>query len=270
MLPGLKPENLPRATPEEIPVLKHSFPMPVTSLHQIELTSNCDLRCGYCPNKRMGRDEGFRGKQHIGVAHFARALEHVRYYVERGTQHELNLAGIGESTIHPTFPELVLYARTVVGPRVELTLATNGVALSLEDERAKSVAAALRDANVSTYVSQHKPECAGPAARFLLEQGVRVCGFSTDPALHGMDWAGQVEHRGLKQAEASPCMWLREGRAFCLSDGRVSTCCFDAQGKEPIGHVDDPVGSLKTRPYDLCRTCHQHVRVEGYEQRSGS
>ena len=269
MLPGLKPENLPRATPEEIPVLRHSFPMPVTSLHQVEITSRCDLRCVYCCNPRMGRDPGFRGQQDMRPSHFALALEHVAHYVRQGTQRELNLAGIGESTLHPGFPLFVDAARLAVGPDVELTLATNGVSLSKEDAWAESVAAALREFNVSTYVSQHRPERAGLAVRFLVERGVRVCGASTDPALNAMDWAGQVEWRGLKQKAATPCQWLRQGWAFALADGRVSPCCYDAQGKEPIGHVDDPVGSLKTRPYGLCRSCHQHIRVEEYEQRKG-
>jgi hypothetical protein len=264
VLPGLREENLPRATPEEIPALKRSFPAPVTSLHQIEIASYCNLACPYCPNHRMERgDEGFRPTLFMTELNFARALAHAEYFVDAGTQVELNLAGIGESTMHPCFEAFVDMARELLGPKITLTLATNGLIAN------ETLAECFKRNRVDVYVSLHQMVAAGKASALYAEYGV-LKGNSTDPALNAMDWGGQVTVKTKKQWYAAPCQWLRQGFVMAMADGRLTACCLDAKADGVVGHVDDPLGSLTTRPYKLCATCHQHVKCEGYEQRSAA
>jgi len=71
----------------EIPVLDIPMPRKIESLHQIELSSRCNLRCVYCPSPKLQRP-----KVDMSEEHFLRALEWVDYLVKRGTQIEINMA----------------------------------------------------------------------------------------------------------------------------------------------------------------------------------
>lgn len=201
-----------------------------------------------------------RTAQDMSAATFARALEWVRYYVRAGTQSDLNLAGIGESTLHPMLVPMLRRVREVVGPKVKLTLATNGIVV--EDE----ITAAFKEHQVAVWVSLHRPERASKAVHAYREAGV-LEGVSYDPSTNANDWAGQVEWHN-SPGNDIPCQWLRQGKVFVMSDGRISTCCLDASGKGVVGHVDQEVGSVRSRPWEACMTCYQVIAVEGYDQRS--
>ena len=222
------------------------YPRVVTSLHQIEITSRCNLTCKYCPSPKLQRP-----KVDMDMATYKRALEWVNYYVLRGTQGELNLAGIGESTMHPDFVEYVRLARGAVGPGGRLVLATNG--LLITDE----MVAALKPFNPLIWVSLHRPEKAGPAIEVLKKYGL-LSGVSGDPSYAAIDWAGQVEG-WFVSAQKGVCDWLKSGWTMVMADGRLSTCCLDASGAGVIGHVNNQVGDAGVSPYGLCSGCHLSV-----------
>jgi len=216
----------------------------VRAIHQIEITSRCNLRCRYCAHPKMPR-----AKQDMDRATFWAAVNHASDLNRRFGTRELNLAGIGESTMHPEFIEYVHLARSVMGWDVRLVLATNGV--SLTEEQAKE----LKRSRVDVWVSLHRPEKAGPAIELLKKYGV-LNGVSADPSISAVDWAGQVQWH--VSAQRSPCPWIPQQWAFVMSDGRVGTCCFDAQGEDGvIGHVSDPIEKWNdVKPYSLCEACH--------------
>jgi len=212
--------------------------MQITQLHQVEITSNCNLRCKYCVHGKMPR-----AKMDMTFDTFARVIELVKGYA----QEELNLCGIGESTMHPQFIEFVQYAREQL-PHIDLTMATNGVGLT------EVMARALADNRVRVWVSLHRPEKAGPAVELLKKYGV-LAGVSADPSLSAVDWAGQVDWH--VSAQPTRCMWLALGYGIAWSDGRVGTCSFDGQGTDgAIGTVWDEPNMLHSKPYSLCETCH--------------
>ena len=228
---------------------------PILDLHQIEITSRCNLRCVYCVHPKMSR-----AKEDMPETTFVQALGWARRFVERGSQHELNLAGIGESTLHPEFVRYVHLAREAVGPACTLVLATNG--LLVTDDLAEAIA----PTGIHVYVSLHRPEKAGPAVECLKRAGI-LAGVSTDPATAATDWAGQVKwHRS---AEARPCMWVRGGKVFVMSDGRVAQCSFDGTGEAPIGSVFDDLHKLRCRPYRLCAGCDMQLGIPGWDQAAG-
>lgn len=224
------------------------------NIHQIEITSNCNLRCVYCVSPKLQRPKVDMSRQT-----FERALAMAKHLQDRFGVSELNLAGIGESTIHPDFVEYVHRARAVMGPQTPLLLATNGVRLA-EDDGAEIVKQ-LAAAGVIVYVSLHRPEKAKIACDLIAEANI-LGGISIDPTVAATDWAGQVKGWRVT-ADEMECPWVSRGWGFVLADGRISACCFDGSGVGVFGSVDDKPETLFTKPYSLCETCNQtHVLPE--------
>lgn len=257
---------------EDVPQLKLAvqgadpFPRPITKLHQIELTSRCSLACVYCPNPAMKRSlplaDGNIARPAVDMSaeHYALALDWVRFFhMKRETQTELNLAGIGESMMREDFVERVEQARRVLGEKIILLMATNGLHLT------EGIAQDLARLKFQLWISLHRPEKARVAMEIAARHGILV-GVSNDPAMASDDWAGQVNWF-YSQAYVSGCMWMREGAAIALADGRVTMCCLDASGKGVVGHLQDDPAKATTQPSPLCKTCHQEIAVEGYTQR---
>ena len=258
----------------------------MTAVHQIEITSRCNLACVYCLSPQIMKATAAYAHQAeawtnlsglaghlIGTppeppprpamdmsrAVYVRALELVTSYVKAGTQVELNLAGIGESTLHPAFIDYLRLAREAVGEYTRIIFATNGLIASDDFVRA------MVPYRPEVWVSLHRPEKAARALdtykKYHLARGV-----STDPATFPNDWAGQIDWPVAQVARTIPCQWLREGKVFVLADGRIATCCLDARASGIRGHVNDPIGSTRTQPYALCATCYQEIGATGYTQ----
>jgi len=232
--------------------------MPINQLHQIEITSRCNLRCRYCVHPKMPR-----AKEDMDRETFERCLHWVSYFASLGTQSELNIAGIGESTLHPDFLEYASLAAKAIGkhPDGHLILATNGVAFTEE------MAEALSKLRIEVWVSAHRPERAAGAVELCRKYKLSG-GVSLDPVLHAMNWAGQVDwHESMPENRL--CKWMRTGSVFAMSDGRITACCLDGTGDEPIGHVEEDLATMHTRPYRLCMTCDQRLEINGWDQEQG-
>lgn len=251
-----------------IPQINLKLPRPITSLHQIELTSRCNLRCRYCVHSGMPRP-----KIDMTEETFLQALYWVNYFRDRGTQGELNLAGIGESTMHPRFTEWLPLAREAVGSE-RLIIATNGVSFT------EDIARAAAESDLRVVVSLHRPEVAAGAITLARRYGI-FSGVSADPSMNPNDWAGQVDWEPAKTTLSAQisCPWIRGGWAFCMADGRISHCCLDADGSGcftagDLDPVDDSsqldvfsdLANLYTAPWKLCTGCYQEIGVVGYDQ----
>lgn len=220
----------------------------ISNIHQIEITSRCNLRCRYCVNPTM-----VRPKQDMSPDLFSAAIGWALRFQREGTQGSLNLAGIGESTMHPHFIDYLRFARETLGPKQDLVLATNGVLMTDE------LAEAMAPYRPRVYVSMHRPEKAGPAVEALKKVGLLV-GVSADPTLAATDWAGQLKWH--VSAARGPCPWVRNGWAMVLSDGRITRCSFDGSGVGVFAHITDDLSTKHTTPYALCAKCHLDVGVE--------
>jgi hypothetical protein len=218
------------------------YPRRVESMHQIEITSICNLRCSYCTWPKMPRP-----KQHMDRETYENALSWAKHFQRRGTQGELNLAGIGESTLHPDFVGYVARAREVLGPDIRLVIATNGLTMT------EQMAEALKPHNLRIWVSLHRPEKAGPAIEILKRVGL-LNGYSSDPSLASIDWAGQVDYH--VSAAPAACDWLKQGWVMATADGKVTTCCLDATGEGVVGTLDDNPNDIELKPWKLCEGCH--------------
>ncbi len=211
---------------------------PIKAIHQVELTSRCNLKCAYCVSKDLKRP-----KLDMDISTFRECLKWARLFI----QDEFNLAGIGESTLHPLFVDFVALARKELGPSVALTMATNGLLMTPE------LARAIAPFKPMVWVSLHRPEYAGKAVEALKSANI-LAGVSADPSIAAMDWAGQVDWH-ISHGSQTKCSWLSTGRVMIMADGRVTTCCLDADGSGVIGHITDNIKTLTIRPFSLCEKC---------------
>lgn len=226
---------------------------PLIGVHQIEMTSRCNLRCKYCVHPTMSRPKiDMDEETYVRALHVTRDLLVCQPISAR--QRELNLAGIGESTLHSEFVRYVHMAREAVGWGVDLVLATNG--LLMDD----AMATAIKDARPKVWVSLHRPEKAGPAVEALKRAGI-LSGVSADPSIASVDWAGQVKWAVSTPIKGTPCPWVRRGMVFVMATGQIARCCFDGAGTDTLGSIWDDYQVLKTSPFALCASCHHDVGV---------
>ena len=67
-----------------------------------------------------------RPKEDMLFGTFLQAMEWVEFFYNRGLQKELSFTGIGESTMHPQFKEMLLHARERC-PKMPIVFSTNGL-----------------------------------------------------------------------------------------------------------------------------------------------
>lgn len=221
----------------------------ITSLHDIELTSRCNLRCHYCPQPTMAR-----AKVDMTDEIFERCL----YWLKEFRQQYVHLHNFGEPTLDPKLVERVEAVRQIVP---EPILCTNGVGVTRELVRQLKWAGLAR-----MDVSIHRPEVAQWAVSYAKEVGLNSM-LAIGPAANTHDWAGQVKGKApvtVNQGEFD-CQFLRYQRAVALSDGSVAACCIDAEGQSARPApptVFDDLRKLSFRPFELCRSCHHVIGPE--------
>lgn len=219
----------------------------IREIHEIELSSTCNLACRYCPHPKLKR-----AKAHMEWDVFERTLVHVAHYCEQGTQTEVSLTGIGEAVLHPRFEEALFRVRELIGSR-PIAMSTNGVSMT------PRLAAILTHFGVIVYLSTHRPEKAG-AAWEMLRAARGSIGTNTAFVNSSMDWAGQVKWH--VSAPVAQCQYLTLGWGVIRQDGAVNACCMDAHSLHPIATVWDEPGSFVTAPMPLCAGCHLTVPAE--------
>ncbi len=213
-------------------------------IHQIELTSHCNLTCDYCVHRNLARV-----KQHMPLSTFRRALHWVKAL---GAGSELNLSGIGEPMLWPHWKEGLITLREAF-PDLPLVIPTNG--LLLTDEKIALLVAAQP---VRVFVSLHRAERALSRVRAAKRAGI-LAGVSLDALTGPVDWAGNVDWEAPPPGSGDPCPWLVEPMGFVAADGNILTCCFDATGESRIAHVDEAPRPLNPTPWYACSSCRHKV-----------
>lgn len=84
---------------------------------QIEITTWCNLKCAGCP-RTIAIEDGTWKNTHMSLETFTRILEHTP------PSESLCLQGVGESTLHPQFREMIAYAKST-GKYNQITINSN-------------------------------------------------------------------------------------------------------------------------------------------------
>lgn len=213
--------------------------MNLTRIHQIEVTNRCNLACKYCPHPKLKRT-----KEDMLLSDFERAMEWVNYFDEIGTQPELALTGMGEALLHPDIDYIIDYVRKSYHKFVHLS--TNGI---LFDE---NVAALCKDYSIGVFISEHRPELAGPAIQLANKYGI-LMGTNHSFVDSALDFAGSVEW--FNSAPEQLCMYQKEAWGMVLSNGDINTCCWEPEGENVIGSIWDRIGSVEMKIMPKCADC---------------
>lgn len=230
---------------------------PITRVQQIEITSECNLACKYCPHPSMQRV-----KAHMTQSVFEKALSwtaelwHKYPKVPGAYSPEINLAGIGEPTLHPRFNEFVELADIRLPKFLTIVITTNGIKLDEVMVR-KLYNVQQKGRDMVVFVSAHRPEKAVPAYELLKMYGIKS--QCATPFIDGsIDWAGQVKWP--VNAPKRSCAWMPSGQVFIDSMGRIHPCCLSTSTENVIGYIlEDDLNTLQTGPYKLCSTCDQRI-----------
>jgi hypothetical protein len=222
----------------------------VREIHAIEMSSRCNLHCVYCLQPRLARPA-----QDMAALTWQRTLAWVRHFVAAGTQGDLVLNGTGESTLHPAFVTMVQEARKAIGPERELSVATNGVAVT------EAMVNAVAPSRLMFWVSLHRPEKAERAVHYLRRAGL-LKNVTCDPVADPTSWAGQVDwpQTVLDRHPLQSCTWLDDAGVMVAADGDLLACCYsNGQADTVVGDVAEVPGDLWTHGHGLCEACWQRV-----------
>ena len=222
-------------------------PLAITQIRNIEISSRCNLRCGYCIHPTMPRP-----KVDMSASVWERTLVWLAHFVARGTQGEVNLNGTGESTMHPSFVQMVADTRRVLGPSGVIQYTTNGKGCT------EAFVQALVPYNPRVCVTAHAVAIAKPAITLYRQYGL-LRGISNDPLVNSQDWAGQVKWPVMTQTPKPACRLLMERCGTVFADGNFVTCCMDATNESKVGSVfDEPSNGIPmVREWRLCGPCWQ-------------
>jgi hypothetical protein len=233
--------------------------MTIRTLNHIETSSICDNTCRYCPSSEVHKH---RPVGLMSQATFDRVLEWLRYYIRKGTQTEVNLYGIGESTLNPLLPSMIASVRSILPMRYGVHINTNGawIDTSTTDitQAELDFAQSIKDAGISHIdVTGHDAFKSAKASRILTQMRVQGV-ISHDFMYRPNNWAGQVDWFA-SEYNAGPCPWINKGQAFIMSEGQIARCCIDAFSTDLLGNIFKDIHDIETAPMQLCKACHHTI-----------
>jgi radical SAM protein with 4Fe4S-binding SPASM domain len=239
------------------------FPLEIA----VELTNFCNLRCVMCPVPNLKRKRGFMDE---------RAFKKIVQDLLKESGFVFLPQGFGESFLHPQWTQLVKFARSgQIKPIAVLTngmLLSGDKAVDVA-ENADIVIVTLDGSTAETYESVRVNSSFEIVTRnvknLLRMRGnldlphcviriIRMQDTETEIEAFRMywsneigegdiiqvseciDWAGSIRYRGVNkdrdQTKRHPCRMLWKNLTV-YHDGRVSPCCYDAEGELTVGSI---------------------------------
>lgn len=221
--------------------IKMIYPRPIESIHQIEITSRCNLKCPYCLQAIMTRK---REDMTDGI--FEKSVHAAKKLVDNRTQHEIWLHGLGESLLHPNFLDYCEHAKKEL-PNIQVRISTNAILLT------ESMIDRLKEIGIILHVSLQRPDLANRKAIHYSQKKRVLENIGVNPIHQANDWAQQMPDEVCILDKAG-CGWLHSGWAMVLANGELAQCCTDGLGLYTIGHIDSWEES-EVKPFKLCETC---------------
>ena len=239
------------------------FPLEIA----LELSNYCNLRCVMCPVPDLKRKRGF-----MDESVFHKTVENL--LTESGFI--FLPQGFGESLLHPGWSQFIHLARSMgIQPITVLTngMLLSGEKAAAAIANVDIVVITLDGSDAKTYESvrvngsfervtenihnllrsrgnSETPHCVIRIIRMQdTESGIEAFRASWEKVIgkgdlvqvsECIDWAGSVEYRGVtkdrKLTKRQPCRMLWKNLTV-YHDGRVSPCCYDAEGELIVGDI---------------------------------
>jgi len=218
-------------------------------IYALEITSECNLNCSYCPQPTMERK-----KEHMPLEMYQKALSYPFWY-------DMLVAHLfGEAFLHPELEKIVSYAHD---KDLAFGFSSNMRDFSLEyfnHLRKKGLSFLVISYHIPEaqkwykYLTKHYPEF--PLIANELEQK--------------HDWAGQVDKNikgnikkqvaDTKPSETSDCIFHKFDLVTISAQGDIYACCLDAEGLSNQGSLFDyspeEFSNMKNDIYfELCKLC---------------
>jgi len=217
--------------------------MNLSEVHQIEISSKCNLACEYCVHKTMTRK-----KEHMNLSTFQKTLDLCRLLWRKQTQKEVWLHGLGEPLLHPEFTKYCEYARKAL-PGLNIRVSTNGELLTQDHVDCMS------DLGIRLHISIHNPEKLSTAPMMASKAGI-LEHMASNAVTEPSDWGGQIDWPVLNNP--FKCGWLMFGWCVVLANGDITVCCNDCDGKGVFANITQPIEELveiEIKPWSVCKTC---------------
>jgi MoaA/NifB/PqqE/SkfB family radical SAM enzyme len=189
---------------------------------------------------------------------FEQCIKWIKIFVQRGTQTEINLFGVGEPLMNSNLVEYVKALKKEIPLCIAIHTNTNGGLMN--EELAKK----LIDAGITQIdITGHNHLWTAQTVRLFGRLGLKFH-VTYDFALVANDWAGQVNW--FKSELHYPCPWLNRGQLFIAWNGDILQCCLDAKCTNILGNIfkNEP-DDIECKPFELCENCHQSVPETGNE-----
>ena len=232
------------------------------SINAIEVTNFCNLSCLHCPHSIATYPKGY-----VSIENFTKAVD----YTQRPA---FGLSLCGEPLLHPQICELIKIAKQ---SNREVSFATNGILLT-EDMCHKLIEAKISSIEVSIHTEKSLQgyktlwdinELTG--AKLVIIGNILSC---YDPEFKTWMKNIQIEEKHLSGLRLAPmhnwaldphnpqnsnraqCVFINTNVCVMKWDGKIHACCFDFNGTNYIGEIDD-FPNLQHNPanYKLCDTC---------------
>jgi len=234
--------------------------MTLRTINNIEVSAICNNACRYCPASEVHKH---RPVGLMTMDTFEHVLEWIRYFVRQGTQGQVNMYGVGESTLNPLLPDMIRAVRDIVPYRHQVHLNTNAnwvdKTTTYVTEKEIEYALSLKNAGITQIdITAHN--------HFNTAKAWRIFGIVEIPSKISFDvitrpnnWGGQVDWFE-PIYDAGFCPWIYKGQSNIMWDGGINQCCLDAFGNHIMGTVYDEPHDIEAVPYELCKSCHHKLR----------
>ncbi len=230
---------------------------------EIEINSQCNLACDYCPNREFERKEkGEMSLENYGL--IIDQLAELRF--EGRISHEF----YGEPTLHPQFPEIVSLTKKKL-PKVKIELYSNATKLSLEKFQD------LYERGIDEFIiTKHIGVKKLPIESFydeLTEAQKKVIKIKSHEDLHKTNRGGTLRDIGGDVQHLLPC-YIPEFLLTITVNGNVLPCFEDFFQNHEMGNVfKTPLVEIWNHPeykklrrdlrhglrhlYDTCKNCNR-------------
>jgi len=194
----------------------------------IETTTECNLRCSYCPNSKYERSLK-RNRELMDVALFHKIIDHLKEIKWSG---EIEPHSYGEPLLDPRLDDLISYARRQL-PQSDINLHSNGELLTLERYLL------LVESGVNKFtVTQHLPTIP-KGIQDILDYRTTNGNMNVDFSYQKLD---QVWNRGglidvKRRIKIKKCYMPIRTIGFDYV-GNVLVCCHDYLHQVNVGNIN--------------------------------